>query len=252
MSLFGRAMQMGGVIDSGFSPLDIAGCEAWFDASNAGSITQTGGLVDQWSDLSGNGHHVTAVLGLRPTTGTRTQNGLNVIDFVGSDGLNSTTTFLYDLVTTTIFVVFMPDADPASILSYLVGEGNISDFRPEYAVRNSATQCNFVYVTNGNVVKFNIVDGDPTNATPHRIVATDSGTEAIIEMDDGTPVSSGAYTRATTTMNRFNIGMLNNQTFTAGGRFLDGWIAEIIIYDSVLSSGNITTVEGYLDTKWGL
>ena len=50
---------------------------AWFDASNAGSVTTVGtaGHVSQWNDLSGHGYHVTqATDASRPVTGVATVN----------------------------------------------------------------------------------------------------------------------------------------------------------------------------------
>ena len=68
-----------------FAPSDISNLDAWYDASDAATISATGALVDQWNDKSGNGYHLTAAGGNRPSTGTRTQNSLNVID---ADGTN--------------------------------------------------------------------------------------------------------------------------------------------------------------------
>src|SRR5207253_147257 len=69
-----------------FTPTDIAGCQAWYDPSDLASITSSGGAVSQLNDKSGNARHLTQATGsLQPITGTRTQNGLNVIDFDGVD-----------------------------------------------------------------------------------------------------------------------------------------------------------------------
>lgn len=40
-----------------FSPVSISGCELWLDASDAGSITESGGKVSVWADKSGNGRN---------------------------------------------------------------------------------------------------------------------------------------------------------------------------------------------------
>ncbi len=51
----------------------------WLDASDVASIVSSDNDVTQINDKSGNGRHFTAVN--NPQTGTRTVNGLNVIDF---------------------------------------------------------------------------------------------------------------------------------------------------------------------------
>ena len=90
-------------------PSDIANLELWLDAGDASTITETGGAVSQWDDKSGNAHHVSqATAGAEPTTGTRTQNGRNVLDFDGGDSLVGSLTLAQPL---TMLAVFARDAD---------------------------------------------------------------------------------------------------------------------------------------------
>jgi len=59
----------------------------WLDASDASTITESGGSVSQWDDKSGEDNHVSQATGSKqPTTGSRTQNGLNVLDFDNASG----------------------------------------------------------------------------------------------------------------------------------------------------------------------
>ncbi len=69
----------------GFTPADLPNLVAWYDASDLTTITESGGAVSQWDDKSGNGWHLLqGTGGDRPTSGTRTVNGLNVLDFNGT------------------------------------------------------------------------------------------------------------------------------------------------------------------------
>ncbi len=53
---------------SPWTPGGISSIVAWFDASDADSITQSGGAVSQWDDKSGNGNHATqGTASQRPT-----------------------------------------------------------------------------------------------------------------------------------------------------------------------------------------
>jgi len=59
----------------------------WHDASFLWSITASSGQVSQWNDLSGKGRHQIQATGTKqPITGTRTVNGLNVLDYNGLQG----------------------------------------------------------------------------------------------------------------------------------------------------------------------
>lgn len=84
-SSFGRAPHAAGP----WSPLSLPNLVAWYDASNAASITASSGAVSQWNDLSGNGLHLVQATGARqPTTGVDTINGLNAINFTSGQGLH--------------------------------------------------------------------------------------------------------------------------------------------------------------------
>ena len=73
-----------------FSPLALQP-RLWLDAADASTITASSGAVSEWRDKSGNGYAFTqATSTAQPTTGTTTQNGLNVISFDGGDLLAST------------------------------------------------------------------------------------------------------------------------------------------------------------------
>jgi hypothetical protein len=66
-------------------PSDLLG---WYDASDPLTITSSGSAVSQWNDKSGKGQHLTQGTGAaQPKTGTRTLNGLNVLDCDGGDSM---------------------------------------------------------------------------------------------------------------------------------------------------------------------
>lgn len=68
---------------------DLITTEAWYDCSDTSTITDSSGAVSQLDDLSGNAEHVTQVTGsLQPQTDARTINGLNAIDFDGTEYLD--------------------------------------------------------------------------------------------------------------------------------------------------------------------
>ena len=76
-----------------FQPDLDGGLLGWWDASDAASITEDTGAVTDWADKAGAGALSQGNPVLRPTTGTRSLNGLNVIDFDGAqflwDGIRS-------------------------------------------------------------------------------------------------------------------------------------------------------------------
>jgi hypothetical protein len=241
------------VVTTPFTPLDIAGCALWLDASDAATITDTGGLVDQWDDKSTAGRDVTAAGTSRPTTGTRTQNGLNVLDFITDDFMRTAAPFWYDLGTNTMFIVFQCDGDPpAGGLGHLLFEAHDTNAPPLYGVRYNTTDTEAVYRDNANTLHVLLAGDDPTDSAPHLVRWTDSTTVITTTQDGGTTFSSGSFTRGATTVTDFDIAKLAGPAGGGASLYFDGWIAEILIYDSVLSGGDIALVEGYLTDKWGL
>ena len=103
-----------GVVSTTFSPLDLSPT-LWLDASDETTITESGGAVSQWDDKSGNDNDLTqATSAKQPTSGTRTLNGLNVLDFDGSDDAMFAATagdwaFLHDGTTYLLAAVISAD-----------------------------------------------------------------------------------------------------------------------------------------------
>jgi hypothetical protein len=85
----GIGSSMGGG-KSAFVPSQIAGLIAWYDATsnvyNAGTTPATNGqTVSQWTDKSGNGHHLIGTSTTKPVFNTNVQNGLPAVI---SDGIS--------------------------------------------------------------------------------------------------------------------------------------------------------------------
>jgi len=67
-----------------WTPTNIA-TTSWYDASDASTITETGGAVSQWADKSGNGNDATQGTGAnQPTIDVRTLNGVAIMGFLNS------------------------------------------------------------------------------------------------------------------------------------------------------------------------
>lgn len=75
-----------------WTPASLPSLVAWYDASDTATITESGGSVSQWNDKSGNANHLVQGTGsAQPTTGTRTMNSRNVLDFDGTSDFMTVT-----------------------------------------------------------------------------------------------------------------------------------------------------------------
>ena len=226
----------------GFAPTDISGCIAWFDADDASTITGTT-LVSNWADKSGNTAsfpYDTADLAesstsLQPSINTGSLNSKDTIYF-DSDQLIGR--FPYNVAEASVFIVLKPDGDTVFILlnaggniySDVAQSGSSSTLLNSNFQSSSATLSNFV---TGNSVSWNS-RGDVYNSL---------GTSAEIYEAIGCSLSAMTNSAGSLTFTLCNYGASYS---------FKGDIAEIVAYDSELSTSDRQSVEGYLAHKWGL
>lgn len=232
------------------SPLDISGCKLWLDASHAPSLfqssngttaaTASGDPVGYWGDRSGSGTNCTqATSASRPALSSTLYNGIRPVLFDGgSDHLLFTDTSIGS-----VFCVLNTNqaasVNPGETITSLIGwrdpnnpQGNgIGIRRGDAAGSNTSSQWNHP----GNVGDFTNpagsqfrVNGVNTNVAPDgswHIVAAIRGSTAYAMN------CIGAHFQA---------------------RELSGQIAEMICYDTALSSSDRARVELYLANRWGI
>lgn len=216
-----------------FDPSDVAGLVAAWDFSDTAKITESGGAVSQVDGAYGTSFALTQGSGsLQPTTGSRTQNGLNVLDFA-SDRLGASLSLAQPM---TVFVVCMFDAvdsttrcvignsTTVAIAAELEGDNEqlayFGSYRPVGGVLSAATPY--------------ILSAEAANAAGDAISqnATRTGTNSL---------GSNGLASGTT-----NIGDYD------GSRPFDGWVAEVLFYDSVLGTTDREWVRDGLNTKWSV
>lgn len=206
----------------------VSGYVGWWDASDATSITSSGGAVSQWNDKSGNGYHVSTVAAVKPSTGTRTLNGMNVIDWPNTGGQNLSRTVALSQPLT-VFAVIATDATNAAqhywfadVTAYQ--EGTPSTWR--------------LYA--GSVLN----SGVSVDTSAHTMTSIFNGASSQL-FKDGTQI--GATSNAGSTgITKISIGggTITNAPW-------DGLIAEVVLYTSALGASDRQSVESYLKAKWG-
>ena len=239
-----------------FSPLSLPNLKAWYDASDTSTITG-GAAVSQWNDKSPNGYHLSqATATKKPSSGTRTLNSLNVIDFDGTnDILTAATasdwTFLSNSSASTAFAVFiLDDTNPSAFLTtHTIGTtiGLSVYYNTELGAFVSNGTADVVYnataqtVSTGNAYAYWLTD--PANATAanrseiyYNGVLKNKNNTATATASSSTPhyaLSTG--------------GRQNDDAYS-----LNGAMCEIIICSGLLSATNITKTKDYLTAKWGV
>jgi hypothetical protein len=216
------------------SPLDIAGCQFWVDASQIVGLSD-GDQIATWSDLSGNSRDAAqATSTKRFLYKTNIINGLPIARADGSDDLMVTSAFTLNQPCT-VFAVIVQRTDPTMNKGILDGGG-------------SAYTRYVYYPASGNTIGIyaGTTLGGPTivTGTPYYLTAIFNGASSSIRVNGGTPSSGNAGSSAAS---GFTIGAAYNGASAEYGQTDFG---EIFAYNSVLSAGDLSDVHNYLAAKW--
>lgn len=215
---------------SSFSPLSLSP-SLWLDASDAATITSAGGLVSQWNDKSGNAKHATATGTAKPTTGVTTQNGLNVLDFEGTNNIMASAASASQ--PWTAFVVAKSNATPLEYRSAFSGTGVRM-----YALDKDNSYKRYIFAGS-------IVYGATVSYTSWSVVAAKINSSSSAVYLNGS--SDGTGNAGANALADCRVGGVPENTQNRW----KGSIAEIVLYPSALSDANRNAVEAYLRNKWG-
>lgn len=242
------------------TPEQITGLQLWYDAT-ASNLTNfdpaptDGGTVQRWRDKLGNGRNADqSNANKRPTWQANEQNGQGALLFNGVDDLltlNPIGSWALSQAGVTMFVVMK-----ATTLS---GERNIC--------QTNTGGYNFYWSTNWGVEvaggqATSTIPGDTTNF--HILTSVFDGTktngDTTIQNNlrlqfryDRSPQSLTFNTNVNTTTSAAATGLNVGADGSVGGaNFFAGYLGEMIIYTQTLTPAQVTTVESFLASKWGL
>jgi hypothetical protein len=219
-----------------WSPAMIGGQVLWLRA-DIGTVIATG--VSQWNDQSGQGNNVSQVTGSKQPT-------RNIIDPV----YNNQSTLSFASASSQYLVSGTWGSSPSVTTIIIVGEmdGNTQYFIDGITSSNRNAiffdaSKNFSSYQGTTTLAF----GAPTPGSPHVWATQFTGTAANAMFQDNsqTPVITG--NSGTNLLTGTIIG-----SYYGPGDYLQGKIAEVIIYNSVLSPSQMSTVFHYLGARYGI
>ena len=222
---------------------DLPGLLAEYDFSVVSSITDAGGgAVSQVLDRSGNGHTLTQPTGAqRPITGTRTVNGLNVLDFDGLSHNLLAPAGLYGLSAGNNTTVIVFQADLAGNTTQRIVQG-----------QDAGTGRYIAGITDTGAVGQNNAAGTGSvteawtkDAAVNTLCFTRNGSRVYVNINGGAGTVSGSL-GTSLTMTSLVIGA---QSATLN-RF-DGRLCQIAFYSRALSDPELNLVGSSMRLKWG-
>lgn len=223
----------------GFAPHDDPLLIGWWDAADVATLTETGGVVSAWADKAGGDALAHGVAGQQPVTGSRTLNGLNVLDFDGNQLLAVTRSLPASGDVAFHMAVILDATD--NVFDALISVDASNDFQLD-AADGSAFAGRLNVAGIGSSV--DLTGGPYSGAVLVSLVfdQTGSGTAEVFVSD----VSRGstAYTAPLDPTQVLRV-MANR----AGSLMQAGAFGELVVTGDV---GNRATYHSYLATKWGL
>jgi hypothetical protein len=234
---------------SSVTPIDLAppltNLFAWYDSSDASTITLSGSNITQWNDKSGNAKHATqSTSAYQPTIVSSGLNGRNTMLFDGTNdmfNIANTTTLANNFA---IFAVVKSNFLNSITGSAIIGsdDGGVSWYVQKNNYRlNVDKTAQASMLADGNILATS--ENNLWRQTSLVWSGTSSGSLRWNKS------GAGSFNRAgftpTAPIKTIGAYMPGDTGYLAKGEF-----AEILIYNS--SSVDVATVEAYFTTKWGV
>lgn len=228
---------------NGFMPIDISGSVLWLDAADSNTLTtNSSGVVSAWTDKSVGGAGTMSNTANQPISGAVSRNGNNVLLFDGTQWLAGNAVlaagdddYTYIAVwksykTAGGQVIFEQGAGNSQRASLLLYNGNYGFFG-EYNDRN-------LVPFSANEWRLSLMEVD--NNLANNITIFNNETAYIGATGNPSALSVG------TQGSRVAAKVFNNS------ENFQGEIAEIIVYDRILTEAERVAVQSYLNDKWAL
>lgn len=198
-----------------------------------------GAAIPSWTDYSGNGYTVA-------------QSGAGKPTYSAAGGANGTAAALFTSASSQYLTTTAPQPASETVITVV----KFTTLANEAIVGSSAASGLEFRITTGsseilkeNTASIAIDTTVPTTGTTAiRSVTFASGASYAFYIN-GTQTKSGTTATTLTTASNFvQIG----RNGASGSEYLNGLLSEVLIYPRVLTSGELSTVDHYLATRYGL
>lgn len=217
----------------------------WFDASTL--LLSDNTPVDTWVDQSGNGYNATATLTARPLLKTSVLNGKNVVRF---DGINDFMTCgnAYAWGTSMSFVVVFKFITTTTAFQQIISksDGGFGGLELRQNVTNDViqwTNSTFSLTSGaGNFTSFGIHVVTFLNQSPWTGQIFKNGATNLGSNNWSAPGASNSSQSI----------LLGARVVASPALFANMDLAEIIVYDRVITTQERDSIENYLGLKYGI
>jgi len=240
-------LKLGGFSGGGAAPFDPLSTtpKLWLDASNTATISDSGTLT--WADKSGNSYNATqATAGFKPVSGTRTINSLNVLDFDGVDDHLLLPSGLYGITNGPNTLMVVCALDNTSTQQRILWGATATAGEIRYGLDVYSGGLQLLRANNSTLSNYAEKSGIGTSTDARLLTMFRNGTDIEVFHNGGVPATASTGINGTLTW--LGIG--------SGGPTIavpfNGVIAEILLWDRVLTDTEAENIGAYLKDKWNL
>ncbi len=218
-------------------------------------VTSSAGAVSQWTDQSGNSNNGTQSTGaLKPSlvTGALNSGVMPTISFNGTSQYLALPTGFSDFTGgASIFTVIKPSSgtatgDPVSL-------GNAANSNAVFC-QQVGTQASFS-AFNGSSSSSVTTTTNPLSTSAYQLLETTLLPGATAGTATGTIFVNGVQKVQSSTMQNLTNTSRTNNFIAAGvgpGNYFGGGIAEVLVFNTILSASQRASVEAYIVSKFGV
>lgn len=248
-----------------FSPASISGLQLWLDASDASTLftdsagtiaaTADGDPVGRWADKSGNAAHALQTDGTqKPALKLQIKNSKNVCRFNSTTSKMLGTLLAKNTDCTIVAVVRMNTSDAGWRAACTTGffdattrnTSQIHGLIKQNNTSNKLMLTSFTGQTDGNPSQSMGADWSSAFGT----FTNTAGTNRSRIWVNGIAADSDPKT-ITSIIDQGFVYYIG-RGYQASSEFWNGDIAELMIYNVSLDTNNQTSIQNYLNTKWGV
>lgn len=233
------------------NPDEISGLSLWLKSDTG--ITLDGSLVTNWSDQSGNGNDAYVLnSGEEPTYQTNVINGLPIVSFDGAiQVLQIDSSSSLNVSALSVFFVLAKDGNGSGNDIVFIKNGSIIDDPAVYGiVASSSSNWSASYNPGGGWTDHGSGFSINNDSNFHIIGYCVDVDNSFSFQDNASTNDLFATGTIQTTTGTLQIGGYNQSFENPDGEFFYGRIAEIIIYNNVISGSDRDGLMIYLNNRY--
>lgn len=234
---------------------DLTGLVAWYKPETLAASYANGDPISTWADSSGNGRDLTGTTTTRPLAAASAINGYMAADFDGTDDILSSASYTHS-GNTVVAMVFALDTlkNYNGVVGIDINTPPV--YQPRFYGNLGYSTGNFTTTFNDGTLAYFVADatygGTPSSAGVNYVVVSSMSAIGTLLKTNGDNYKYSTNTVSTPRTPASGTAYIHLGHVGVSGGFLDGKLAEVIIWTPTSDYTEVPWVEGYLADKYAI